>query len=123
MNYRRQVRNGAIRAPPLYPPSFLSVFENVELGIPRTQNRVEGWHRRWETLVGAKKGVYNLISEMVKEQKQTDIRVARSVSSVVATPPKKDTEKREKGLRAIFEDRDNRDVLDYLHAIANHMQY
>lgn len=117
------MRNGVIRTSPLYPPSFWSVFENVQLGIPRTQNRVEGWHRRWETLVATKKGIYNLISEMVKEQRQTDIRVARSDSSVVATPPKKDTEKREKRLRAIFEDRVNRDVLDYLNAIAHHMQY
>ena len=48
---RRTLRAGnVIRAPPLFPPDFWSVVDNIEYAFPRTQNSVEAWHRRWETL-------------------------------------------------------------------------
>ncbi len=40
------------RSPSLFPPDVWSVYENIELRFPRTQNNVEAWHRRWLTLVG-----------------------------------------------------------------------
>jgi hypothetical protein len=36
-----------------------SMYVNVQAGIPRTQNTVDAWHRRWGTLVGsAHPGLY-----------------------------------------------------------------
>ncbi|KAL4091673.1 hypothetical protein QTP88_026326 [Uroleucon formosanum] len=51
-------------------------FDNERiLGTPRTQNRVEGWHRRFETLVGkCHVGVYTIIEEIKKEQIQMERR-------------------------------------------------
>ena len=36
----------------LDPPNFWSVVDNIDNAFPRTQNSVEAWHRRWETIVG-----------------------------------------------------------------------
>ena len=71
---RKRLRNGnTTRWPPLFPPDLWSVFENEELGFPRTQNKVEAWHRRWQTLVGrAHVGVFSLIVEIQKEQDTTE---------------------------------------------------
>lgn len=70
---KRTFRNGSVsRSAPLYPPSFWSVYYNNENNIPRTQNNVESWHKRWKILVGAEHvGIYRLIIEMRKEQQNT----------------------------------------------------
>jgi len=67
---RRKFRNGIVsRYEPLFPPSFWSIHFNHENNIPRTQNKVEAWHKRWKVLVGADHvGVYRIIEEMRKEQ-------------------------------------------------------
>src|SRR5687768_475980 len=50
---KRTTRSGSItRSEPIFPPSLWSVVDNLEYAFLRTQNSVEGWHRRWETLVG-----------------------------------------------------------------------
>ena len=52
------------------------MYELVELGYPRTQNVVEGWHNRWNTLVGnAHVSIYKIIEEMRKEQQQMEMQV------------------------------------------------
>ncbi|KFD46787.1 hypothetical protein M513_12315 [Trichuris suis] len=61
---RRRSRAGAARSPPLFPPSMWPVYESMHEGYPRTQNSVEAWHRRWETVVGkAHMSVYRLVEE------------------------------------------------------------
>ena len=59
------LRNGGVvRAPPLFPPMMWSVQDSMQLGIPRTQNAVEAWHRRWENVIGrAHIGLYSIIEE------------------------------------------------------------
>ena len=41
-----------IRNPPLFPPEHWPVEDNLNLGLLRTQNNVEAWHRRWSALIG-----------------------------------------------------------------------
>src|SRR6185295_6091808 len=62
---RRQLKNGHIvRSVPLFLPDFWSVADNINNAFPRTQNSVEAWHRRWETLIGgAHVGVFKIIQE------------------------------------------------------------
>src|SRR2546423_8867002 len=56
------------RSEPLFPPSLWSVTENIEYTFPRTQNSVEAWHRRWETLVGRPHvGLFKIIKERSEE--------------------------------------------------------
>ena len=65
-----------IRSAPLFPPQLWSVYNSNEMGILRTQNNVEAWHRRWEILVGQSHvGVYRMIEELQKEQQSVDLQV------------------------------------------------
>ena len=60
-------------SPPLFPPSLWSVHDRMELGVPRTQSKVEAWHRRLEMLVGsAEVGIFKLITELQKKQKNME---------------------------------------------------
>ncbi|RGB27103.1 hypothetical protein C1646_630756 [Rhizophagus diaphanus] len=73
----RQMRNGNVtRDSPPFPPALWSVYDSIQLGIPRTQNIVEAWHHRWGTLVGEPHvGVFTIIKELQKEQQQVDCQV------------------------------------------------
>ncbi|KAL4112906.1 hypothetical protein QTP88_016625 [Uroleucon formosanum] len=69
----RTFRNVSIsRSPPLFPPEFWSISHNDKLDIPRTQNKVESWLKRWKTLIETDHIVcLHIVSEMKKEQKNT----------------------------------------------------
>jgi len=82
---RRATRSGnVIRSDPLFPPSIWSVTDNIEYTFPRTQNIVEAWHRRWNTLVGrAHIGIFKIIKEMQYEQNQ----VENNIESILRGAP------------------------------------
>ena len=122
---RRTFRNGsASRHPPLFPPDLWSIYENNNLGLPRTQNKVEAWHRRWETLIGrAHVGVHFLLQNLQKEQQH----VANEVELIVRGEPrpslKKQDEQRKKRIQTIVNDRGNRSVMDFLRGIAHNLSF
>ena len=101
--------------------SFWSVSLSNAVGAPRSQARIEAWHRRWHTLVGGgKKGPYAIINEFVQEQKLTDILCEKVVVGIDVTPPKRDRRQAESALQNVIEG-DRSDILQYLRGIAHHM--
>lgn len=61
----------AKKIPPQFPPALWSVSDCLDSCVPRTQNAVESWHGRWNSLLGRKKwNIYKTIQEFSKEQKQ-----------------------------------------------------
>ena len=94
----------------------------IESGIPRTQNAIEAWHRRWETLVGKSHvGVYTIIQEFQREQRQVEIQVEKILRGEQRPKQKKSTINREKRIMTVFNDRANRSVMDFLRGIAHNI--
>jgi hypothetical protein len=120
---RNQVRIGQNpRNPPLFPPEIWSVFENVELGFLRTQNNVEAWHRRWNTLVGRPHvGLFTLINEIKKEQNTNEIEIERIIRGEPNHKRRKKDESREKALPTIIASRARRTTLDFVRGIAHNL--
>ena len=118
----RRLRNETvIRSAPLFPPQLWSVYNSNEMGIPRTQNNVEAWHRRWEILVGQSHiGVYRMIEELQKEQQSVDLQV-ESIIRGERRPTKKNLNWREKRILMIVDDRENRSVMEFLRGIAHNL--
>ena len=91
------------------------------MGIPRTQNNVEAWYRRWEILVGQSHiGVYRMIEELQKEQQSVDLQV-ESIIRGERRPTKKNLNWREKRILMIVDDRENRSVMEFLRGIAHNL--
>ncbi|KAL0851951.1 hypothetical protein ABMA28_000233 [Loxostege sticticalis] len=42
------------KVPPTFPPEIWSVTDSIGCGIPSTQNLIENWHMRWNTLLNKK---------------------------------------------------------------------
>lgn len=110
------------RAAPLFPPEIWSVNDLVELDYPRTQNIVEGWHNRWNNLIGnSHVGVYKIIEEIQKEQQQTDIQIENINRGAPRQAQRNQYINRENRILSIFNDRNNRTLMDFLRGIAHNI--
>ncbi|KFD55608.1 hypothetical protein M513_03356 [Trichuris suis] len=118
---RKRLRNGVVvRAPTLFPPELWSTYDCMQEGFPRSQNSVEAWHRRWESLIGGSHvGVYRMIEEFRREQRRVQNqceRISIGEEGLRRTPS---NAVRIAQLEAVINDRASRPrVLDYLLAIA-----
>lgn len=120
---RRTLRDGnVIRAQPLFPPDFWSVIDNIEYAFPRTQNSVEGWHRRWETLVGVSHlGVFKTIMEIQKEQNRVQLDIETILRGAPRPSQRRENIIREARIQTVFNDRDSRSLMDFLRGIAHNV--
>ena len=98
------------------------MYDSIQLGVPRTQNAVEAWHRRLESLVGrAHLGVYNIIENFQKEQEQVDAQVECILRGEQPPKRRKVDEEKEKRILTVVNDQPNRPVMDYLRGIAHNL--
>jgi len=120
---RRHLRNeNVIRSAPLFPPQLWSVYNLNEMGIPRTQNNVEAWHRRLEILVGQSHlGVYKIIGELQKEQQRVDFQVERIIRGEPCPAKKKALIEKEKRIATVLNDKENRSIMEFLRGIAHNL--
>ncbi len=111
------------RSPPTFSPSLWSVHDRVELEIPRTQNKIEGWHHRFEVLVsGSHVGLFKIIKELQKEQKNTEKEIEDAMRGAERPKPSKQVQEREKRILNIFESRNTyTTAIDLLCAYAHNI--
>ena len=122
---QRTLRNGnERRLTPTYPPLLWSVFENQEFGFPRTQNKVEAWHRRWETLVGRPHvGLFSIIVEIQKEQDTVEGEIERIICGHPSQKRRNEDDEREERLQNVVQDRANRTIPEFLRGIAHNLKF
>jgi len=73
---------------PMFPPNLWSVFDQNVLGIPRTQNYAESFHRYIHTVIGRPHiGVFHLLIELQKNTKTTNAEIEKIERG--NPPPKK----------------------------------
>lgn len=112
------------RSAPMFPPSLWSVFQNNTLGLPRTQNNIEGWHRRWNTLLDKhKRGLYATIEFLVKEQAITNRTIEKANAGLERPTPQKRGKRDDNAIEKILNSKNNMDLLEFLRAIAIHTKY
>ncbi|KAL4120968.1 hypothetical protein QTP88_013562 [Uroleucon formosanum] len=100
----------------------LELWSVFNQNIPRTQNTIEAWHRCWECLVGESHiGVYHLIKELQKEQKNTEIMIESIFRGVPRPHSKKKNEQREVRIQNVIQNQGNVPVMEFLRGIAYNM--
>jgi len=113
-----------VRSEPLFPPSLWSVTENIEYTFPRTQNSVEAWHRRWETLVGRPHvGLFKIIKELQNEQHQIESNIELILRGVPRPKQRKHDREHESRVQVVYNDRENRPVLEFLRGMAYNISF
>lgn len=98
---------------------FWSVKSLVELGLPRTQNSVEAWHRRFKTLVDvAHPGVFALMKKLREEIHYQTGLIDRAIRDEKPDYLGKVYEQREKEIVSIVRSKDSISTQQYLFAIS-----
>lgn len=113
-------RASSERSRPLYPPTFWSVTDQMAVGLPRTQNNVEAWHRRLKGLLGrAHVGLYTMVDQLRQEQ----IRVRRTAEDIIrgrpTSPIRRVYREREERILNVYNDRFNRTTIEFLRGLAH----
>ena len=102
---RRRGRPGRLtqRHPPRFPPSVWSIHHLQEYNLPRTNNNLEAWHRRFETVVERyHMGVFLMIKEFLKEEHRTQQEVERIIAGSNQQKKKKEKRTNPKGTATCY---------------------
>ena len=113
---------GAEGREPLFPINFWSVYERTRSNCFRTNNCVEGWHRRFKSVMQcANPGVFKCVQKIVKEQKTQSLEIMRLNAG---EPPKKKQKQYrdlDQRLKRIVNSRSEKTILEYLRGIAHNL--
>lgn len=122
---RHATRSGTvIRSRPLFPPTLWSVVDNIEYALPRTQNSVEAWHRRWISILGnVHIGTFKMINEIQKEQKRVELDIESILRGAPRSQQKKNNRNREDRIQTIYNNHSNTPLMEYLRAIAHNISF
>lgn len=121
---RGRMRRNRQRTDPMFPPLLWNTNGATLYDLPRTSNAVDGWHHRFNTIVGkCHANLYEFIAAMRKEQAFTErIRAQHAAGRQVVVPNRKYANLSTR-IRNIVADYANRRRLDFLRAIALNLNY
>lgn len=102
-----------------FPEQFWSINTLVRQGLPRTQNSVEGWHRRIRVLIGnAHPGVYTLMRKLREEVHYQSGQIDRANRDEKTDCTGRKYSQREKEILAIFDAKNTFGMSDFLFALS-----
>jgi len=117
---RARTRRPGPPGPPRYPIGEWNLYDAAIMLGPRTNNLTEGWHHRFNVMVGKNHpSFYHLVRELQKEQRDTEVMVRElSLGRKVKVPQLKRYQRVDERLQSIAEDyqtyKQEGRVLDYL---------
>ncbi|XP_072177746.1 uncharacterized protein [Diadema setosum] len=115
---RPQIR-GNERAPPRFPQLMWNVHEATLEGSSRTNNHVEGWHRRFQVGVGADHQTFWKFLEKVKqEQSLQEMTIVQAQAGAPAPARRREYEQINRRLVRLVEGYANRDILEFLRGVS-----
>ena len=118
-------KRGAARPmhPPRFPPALWSIHELQQLQYGRTNNKQEGWHRRFQTVVQRHHlGLFPFIYECRKEQHRTELQLTRVEGRQQQPSRPRAIVERENRLQAAFEDYGRVSTRRFLRRIARNLE-
>ena len=118
----RPARHGQRREPD-FAIEMRSMYERAELGLPRTNNAVEGWHRAFQNTVGyAHPTVYKLINSMGLEQSHTENLKAKIDAGQNVARKNQKYVRVATAIRRLVDNFNQRQPLDYLRGISHNIE-
>ena len=118
----RQQRRGH-RCPSPFTHDMWSVHNRVEQGLPRTNNHVEGWHRRMQSNVGAyHPNIWHFLDVLRREQSLNQVIITQIQAGQPAPPQRGKYKAISERLVTPVGDYANRPILDFLRCIAHNIQ-
>ena len=103
----------------LFQIKFWNVNERTKNNEHRTNNQVEGWHRRFQSVLACgNPGFFTCVKALKKEQVNTMDKVNRLQAGFAVQKKKSKYVELNKRLKKIVDEREERTVMEFLRAIA-----
>ena len=115
-------RRGRRRAP-LFPHSLWNCYQATADGISRTNNLVEGWHKRFSALLGGTHPTIWRFVDAIKEQSVTEMKINQLVAGNPSQPRRRKYRDLEQRLLSVVENYENNSVSEYLLGIAHNVKF
>ncbi|ODM87485.1 FLYWCH-type zinc finger-containing protein 1 [Orchesella cincta] len=97
-------------------------FHRVAENLARTNNAIEGWHRGFQTTLGASHpSIWKFIDTVLKEQSLNELQMEQHLAGETPQPQRKRFRDLSDRLRALVEDFENRPIVDFLTGIAHNL--
>ena len=108
----------------MFPPQYWSVYQRVLDGEPRTNNLIEGWHRRFQVIVNkSHPNIHEFMKRLKEEQQTSASRILQLVAGQPAKKPRKKVSTMNDKIVKIVTDYKNRTLQDYLKGLIFNIQY
>ena len=118
----RPARHGQRHAPN-FAIEMWSMYQRAVLGLPHTNNAVEGWHRAFQHTVGyAHPIVYKLINSMRLEQSHAEILKAKIDTGQNVARKNQKYVRVIAAIRRLVDNFNQREPLDYLRGISHNIE-
>ena len=112
------------RRNPLFHHDIWNMFQRSRDELPRTNNHVEGWHRRLQANLDVyHPTLWKLIDVLKREESLVRTEIAQAVGGHLAPAQRRRYADSAQRILRIVNDYNNRPMLNYLRAIANNLQY
>ena len=122
--YLGRPRRQGCRRNPIFMRNVWNMFHHCIVELPRTNNHVEGWHRRLQANLNMfHPTLWKLIDVFKREESLVKAEIAQVLGGHPAPPQRRRNADSAARILNIVRDYDNRPFLGYLRAIANNLQF
>ena len=92
--------------------------------MPRTTNKLEGWHRRFSSIMAKHHpNIYEFIGKLKEEQHHTEMSIMQLLSGAKLKAPKPYTIAKEQRIKTVVQSYHSRDIIDYLRGVAHNIKH
>ena len=108
----------------MFPPEMWNVYDRAKEDDLRTNNSLEGWHRRFNMIIAKHHpNVYEFIDRLKSEQARTDTCIEQFIAGQEPKSQSRKVKSVNLRINRIVNDYENRPILEYLRVIAMNLKY
>lgn len=112
------------RRPPLFSHDMWNCVEGVRLGLPKTNNAIEGWHRGFEQQISSEHpNIWKFVEAIQREQSLHELQVEQYVAGIEHTPARKKYRDCAERILRIVEEYNIVNLNEFLRGIAHNLGF
>ena len=116
--------DGDGRGNPLFPIAMWNVHVRTLEDRPRTNNNLEGWHRRFQADIGGQHpNLWRFLDVLKREEAVTSVQIAQMVAGEQASAQRRVYRNVRQRILTIVQDYANRDRIAFLRGIAYNFEF
>ena len=108
----------------MFPPAMWNVYDRAITDDLRTNNSLEGWHRRFNMIIAKHHpNIFEFLDRLKSEQAHTDTCFEQFIAGQAPKSQSRKIKSVNARIYRIVQDYENRPILEYLRGIALNLQY